>query len=174
MGKFKEYREIEKSLQQRFKVKRENEVELLKEDFKYGKLTASGYNRLKDECEYIKLRDEINIVVPEQFIDGVKAPLEQMAAVELSKIRKDRTLGRIIALICLLIGAVLFGLGQVFSHAYLVSEITLVAAWVFVWAAVDRYFFEGSKLRVRRLSLIQIVAAKLKTDKDKKAENEEE
>lgn len=160
-SRIKELKEIEKRLIKKNQSKRENEVILEKADFKDGKLSASGYKRLKHECEYIDYLEDIEIVVPKECVDGFKDTLETLAANELSHIRKDQRETRMMAFACLFIGIVWFAIGQFFTRTGMMHEITLIATWVFVWTAVTKFFFDRGDLQDRRFSLLQILAAKI-------------
>ena len=49
----KRFKVLEKNLFKKVKDKRKNEIVLSNSDFKDGKLSFAGYNRIKQECEYI-------------------------------------------------------------------------------------------------------------------------
>lgn len=164
MGKRQKMHEllvVEEALEKRQKAGSETQVLLEKTDFRDSMFSASGYKRLKQECEYIDYGEQIEIIIPKEYAEGFKEKLESMAATELKHIKKDRQRNRMLALILLSIGSVWFVLGQFFSPARFVREITIVATWVFIWAAVEKWFFDQSKLRDRRFSLLQILAAKI-------------
>jgi hypothetical protein len=88
-NKIKQYKEIESALERRYRNKRENEVSLDKSDFKDGKLSVSGYTWLKQQCEYIDHRHNIEISVPKEYAENFMDTLEYLAANELSCIKKD-------------------------------------------------------------------------------------
>jgi hypothetical protein len=67
-----QFKEIEKSLEQRIKNRQEKTVCLQGDDFKDGKLSLPGYNRIKQECEYISYKEEIEIEVSEEFEKNFK------------------------------------------------------------------------------------------------------
>jgi len=163
MNKFKRYRELEKSLEQKYKGGNGNEASLNADDFKDGKLTVYGYDRLKQQCDYIPFSEEIEIKVPTGYGDGFKVALEQLAANELQRIRKDKREARITAAGLLLAGMLCFLLGHLLDlfSGDLFQNIVVIASWVFVWGAVEKWFFEGKDLHVRRMSLLQILTAKV-------------
>lgn len=161
MSNAKKYKELEKLLSKKHNNINENQVTLCDEDFKDGKLTAMGYEKTKAECDYIPYSKNIEIFVPKGNIADFKNSFEVMATVELKRIRKDRNFAQISALICLLVGAAFFTLGQIFNDIKILHEITLVTTWVFIWTAVDKFFFGRFKLRDQRFNLLQILSSKV-------------
>jgi hypothetical protein len=163
MSKRKQYDEIEKVLEQKYKTKRENEAILSKDDFKDGKLSVVGYNHLKQQCDYIPYSEDIEIKIPKEYETNFKVTLESMGAVELSRIKKDRRDTRITALMLLFVGILFIIFGNVlelFQGKYFQS-IVVIISWVFIWAAVEKWFFDRRALKEKRLSLLQILSAKI-------------
>ena len=64
MSKRKEFREIEKQLNDKFINLKENEVILREHDFENGKLTKSGYINLKQQSDYVSVHEDIIIRIP--------------------------------------------------------------------------------------------------------------
>lgn len=161
MGRFSKYIELEKKLEKKYPGQKENEVRLRTEDFKEGKLTSEGFLRLKQQCEYISYSDDIEIIVPPEYAADLRNRLEYMAAAELAKIKKDRKYTSIVALFLLGIGVIWYGIAFLFP-VDLGKEITVIITWVFMWAGVEKWFFERHKLREKRFDLLQILSAKIK------------
>ena len=160
----KEYKELEKRLAHKYKNVRENEAVLGAEHFKNGKLTAAGYEDLKLQCEYIPYREKIEIAVPKTCADGFKTTLEAFGARELSRIQKDRREAMIVSLFLLAGGILWLVLGYFFdasSKFGIVRELVIIVSWVFVWAAVEKFFFDRRRLTDRRFSLLQILSAEI-------------
>jgi len=163
INKRKQYAELEKTLEQKYKANRENEAVLSKEDFKDGKLTVFGYDRLKQQCDYIPYSEDIEIKIPKEYETGFKATLESMGANELSRIKKDRRETKITALALLFAGILFVVLGDIleFFRSGAFQNIIVIASWVFVWAAVEKLFFDRRVLKEKRQSLLQILSAKI-------------
>ena len=157
----KRFKVVEKNLSDRLKEKRKNEIMLYNSDFKDGRLSFAGYNRLKQECEYIDYSENIEIVIPKEYMDDFKETLENWIANEAVHFKKSIREIHIYSIIFLLIGALWFTLGSIFTIPAVMREVTIVATWVFVWTAVEKWFFEGDKLRKRKYNLYQILLAKL-------------
>lgn len=152
---------LEEALEKKQKLDNETEVILETTDFREGKLSASGYKRLKQECEYINYGEQIEIIIPSEFAEGFKERLESIAATELKHLKKERIRTQLTALVLLIIGALWFTVGRVFSPVRFLHEITIIATWVFVWAAVEKLFFDRTRQQDKRFSLLQILAAKI-------------
>ncbi|MCL2212626.1 MAG: hypothetical protein FWB93_02180 [Oscillospiraceae bacterium] len=163
MKKSKQYRKLEKELSQKYKNVKENEVTLEKDDFKDGKLTVFGYDRLKNQCDYIPYSETIELAVPQAFEANFRASLEFMIANELSRIRKDRREARRTSLILLLGGIFCFVLAIAFEFRdiLLAENLVVIASWVFVWASVEKWFFDRKELQEKRKSLLQILSARI-------------
>jgi len=158
------FKELEKQLKTKHKDMRENEVVLDKSDFKDGKLSFSGFKRLKQECEYVDYNEDIEIKIPKEFENGFKDCLEFMATKELSHIRKDKRESRILAVIFLTIGVAVLAFGALrFVESFIRMEITIIVAWVFVWAASEKLFFDRRDLQNWRYNLLHILSAKVVT-----------
>ena len=163
MSKRKQYDELEKVLEQKYKVKRKNEAVLGKEDFKDGRLSVFGYTHLKQQCDYIAYSEDIEIKIPKEYEVVFRVTLENMGAVELSRIRKDLRDTRITALLLLFAGVlfVIFGNVLEFLRGGFFQSVVVIVSWVFVWAAVEKWFFDRRALKEKRLSLLQILSAKI-------------
>lgn len=161
MGRFREYIEIEKKLEKKYSKQKENEVRLSAEDFKDGKLSSEGFFRLKQQCEYIPYSDDIEIIIPLKHAEGFRNKLEYMAAAELSKIKKDKKYATILSFILLLVGAFWYSVSYLFP-VDLGREISVIITWVFIWAGVEKWFFERHQLREKRFNLLQILSAKVR------------
>ena len=159
--KIRQYEKIEKALQQKYKNKKENEVSLEKADFKDGKLSVSGYTRLKQHCDHIGYEGDIEIKVPIEYAEGFIDTLECLVANELSCIKKEIRNNRRTALGLLAIGVLWYLLRYNFVNTVVFNEITLVATWVFVWSAVEKWFFDQYQLTNRRHRLLQLLLAKI-------------
>ena len=162
MSRIKEFRQVEEGLLQKDFCKSENEIILEEADFMYGKLSMAGYSRIKHECEYIDYKDNIEITLPKKFLKGFSQKLEHFAADEIKHIKKDRRRLALFAGLFLLIGAFWFTLGSFFSYVPVVREITMVATWVFVWTAIEKWFFERNRLQDNRFSILHILTATLR------------
>jgi len=161
VNRWKEFKGIEKNLFQKNKDKRENEIVLSNADFKDGKLSMWGYTKLKDECEYIDYHEDVEIIVPKEYVGGFRDTLEGMAANELAHIKKEKRETQIRALIFLIIGMALFAIGQFVHYVTVAYELTTIITWVFIWTAVEKFFFDHGKLQERRSNILQILAGEV-------------
>ena len=161
MRKRREYLALEKQLLNKRKETEENEILLENADFKDGKLSWTGYSRLKDECEYVDYAEYIEIKIPSDYIEGFNSCLEAMATNELSKIKKDKREARIKALILYLIGIVVLTIGLLVIEHIVRQEFMLILSWVFIWAGSEKLFFDRKDLQNRRYNLLHILSAKV-------------
>jgi len=164
----KQYIALENSLAQKFDSTGENELVLSHEDFKDGKLKSSAFSRLKNECWYIPYEEEPVIKLPKEYEGEFKNSLEFMASRELSKVKKDRREARIQAIILFAIGIVILGalalclrLIDSLSDIMFVTELATIVSWVFVWAAVTKFFIDRKEAMDLRFTLLQLLSAKI-------------
>jgi hypothetical protein len=163
VNKRKQYDELEKALEQKYKTNRENEAVLSKADFKDGKLTVFGYNHLRQQCGYIPFSEDIEIKIPKDCEADFKCTLESMGANELSRIKKDLRETKITALMLLFAGILFVILGNILElfRGNSFQSIIVIASWVFVWASVEKWFFDRKDLKEKKMSLLQILLAKI-------------
>jgi len=156
----KRFKVLEKNLFKKVKDKRKNEIVLSNSDFKDGKLSFAGYNRIKQECEYIDYSEYIEIIMPKEYVADFKETLEKMVVNEATHIKKDTRKIYIYSILFFLIGALWFTIGTLFTIP-VIKEITIVATWVFVWTALEKWFFEGNRLKKSKFNLFKILLAKV-------------
>jgi len=156
----KQLRELEKQILESNNTRQENEVTLENSDFKDGKLSWSGFKRLRDECEYIDYEEDIEIKLPKQYMDGFKETLESMTTNELLHIRKDTIETRAKGALLFIIGVAILALG-LSIESILRQEIFMILSWVFVWAAAEKIFFDRQNLQDNRYNLLHILSAKI-------------
>ncbi|MCL2062636.1 MAG: hypothetical protein FWH03_08465 [Firmicutes bacterium] len=164
----KKYKQLEKNLQQKYKNRRENEVDLSRDDFKDGKLSALGYFRLKQQCTHIDTFTEVEIKLDPDcaaFQEDLTETLEYLGSRELQQVKKDKRQNRTAALILMLGGilcfALSYGLSFIEHSLGVLNEIIIIASWVFVWGAIEKQFFASRELQDKRLKLLQIISAKI-------------
>jgi len=162
----KQYRTLEKSLERKYKSRRENEIALTAEDFQDGKLTAMGYLRLKQQCDYIDESFDVEIKLPcdcKEYAENLKETLGFLGMRELAQVKRERRKNSMAALILLFGGILCFGLsyGVSLLDIIIVKDIIIIASWVFVWGAVEKQFFGSKDLRDKRLKILQTLSAKI-------------
>jgi len=157
--KQKQYRELEKEIVKRHRSKREKAATLGNDDFRNGVLSIRGYTNLKSQFESIQHTEDAAIIVPKEYMSGFKTTLDHMVSDELIHVRKDWRNAIFVSIACLVIGIALLGLGAVLRNTYLMYELTLVASWGFVWAAIEKWFFDRARLHRKRLGLLQILSS---------------
>ena len=164
MSKRKKFKKLENRLLKKNIVVNEHEVNLYADDFMDDTLSASGYYRIHRECKHLLKNDTLRIIVPAAYADGLRKALETYGSRELKHIRQERFDVRLAAFLLLFGGVGFLMLGvflQKFSELALVNEVTVIASWVFVWAAVEKFFFEQKHLRDKRYLILQILTAEI-------------
>ena len=123
---------------------------------------------IEDQVKYIPVysqltitieSDENNVVKIEDVENAVKNHL-RVGIIE-KQIEMAQNLKEFIAL--LVLGVASFGvkaiINKYISNAS-INEILLIVAWVFIWRAVETFYFERKKIRKDKLKLIQLYMAR--------------
>lgn len=165
MSTLKDFKLLEKSLHEMFEDIKDNEVILRHDDFKDGKLTKSGYLSLKLQSDYVPITDKLEIKIPKEYAHGFKSTLQYVATKELIRIKKDRKSTNLHALIFFIIGIILLTLPTLidFFKEPIINEIILIVSWVFVWASVEKKFFEMNHLNNKRQNILHILSSNYQT-----------
>jgi len=125
---------------------------------------AGSFERIKNECYYIPYEDEVEIKMPQRFLGGFCESFELMSHRELSKLYSLRREAWLAAFAMILAGIALlipmFFLIEV-RAAFIIPDLLMIASWVFVWAAVQKVFFDRWRLREQRFTLLQLLDAKI-------------
>ena len=168
------HKELERVLEQELQaITVDNEVSLCEEDFKDGKLSIFGYDHLKQLCEYVPHNEEILIKIPGEYEPNFESKLRFMGATDLRHIRQDRHKARMTAVPLLLIGIVFFVIGiffEIFQRGLFQGIFTIIS-WVFVWAAVEKWFFDTKALSNQRKKLLQVLSSKIVIESNTQREN---
>lgn len=161
--KFKDFKQLEKAITKQYGENRDNVVCLDNEDFKDGKLSYLGYYRLKQQCEYASIKEDIELIVPKRQEKVFKETLERIGANELSRIKQDISEARTAAAVLMFLGLIFIALGNFveFFKGNLIKEIIIIASWVFVWAAVEKWFFDRRDLQKKKINILHILSAKI-------------
>ena len=89
-------------------------------------------------------------------------------------VKKELKKSNITVVVLLLLGvvtlAMLVGFYNWFSNFYL-EMVLEIAAWVFIWEAIDIFAFKRSKLRVKKMQMQKILSAEVNVIENKKKEN---
>ncbi|MFA5560896.1 MAG: hypothetical protein WC964_03890 [Acholeplasmataceae bacterium] len=165
MSRKKEFNELETKLRKKFVNIKENEVILREEDFEDGKLTKAGYVSLKLQSFYVPTHEFLEVKIPANYINGFKEQLEYVATKELIRIKADRKQANTMALILFLVGGSLLALPAflLFFRTKVINEVIIITSWVFVWASIEKKFFETASLKGKRENILHILSSKIIT-----------
>lgn len=142
-------------------------VVLTSEDFKDNHLLPSAYLKIKDSVISTNLEQKLVIEIPAQANGNFKSDLENNIALELKAIHKQKQTIKIQAFVLLVIGVVWFIATQLLRKYEIINEIMVITTWVFVWAAVEKFFFERAALHGPRIRLLMLLDAEIKTVESK-------
>ncbi|MCL2521486.1 MAG: hypothetical protein FWE36_01340 [Erysipelotrichales bacterium] len=164
--KLKDLNSLEKKLIKKYSPKKENEINLLAEDFRDGRLTMNGYIRLKQQCEYIPYREEVEIKIPKDYEAYFKDRLEYLGSAELMHIKNEIRDTRKLAVIFFLVGTIFFMFGMVFElyNVAVIKDLIIIISWVFVWVAVEKWFFDQKDQSENRRNILRIIYSKVTTN----------
>lgn len=168
MAKRTTLRQIEKRLKAKFINMKENEVVLREYDLEGGRLTKAGYISLKQQSDYVPLSEDITVRIPHGGdITSFRDHLEYMATKELLRLKTDMRDVYLLALFLFILGLIFLALPAFVEvlRTPVITDIFAIISWVFVWAAVERAFFEVARLKDRRRNILHLVAAKIRVYK---------
>ena len=144
------------------------------EDKSFGKQDAEKLIELLEErTRYLPLRRGLSVSIEgtesemKEFIPRVRnsvrdslVPLVFYIDLDLKRLAK-------LSVILIVVGMLAMGIASILTelsfNAYALHEILVIASWVFIWAAVETFFFERRKLRKRKHHLQRIYSAEFTT-----------
>ncbi|MDR2203045.1 MAG: hypothetical protein LBE76_01830 [Nitrososphaerota archaeon] len=122
-----------------------------------GELTAKGYNSLKEQARFIDFVRNVKITVPKNCTNFFHKKLSLFVAKDLVTIRKEEKRIKHLSLLLMGLGVFTLLFCYLFSIFTILYEVLLVASWVFLWAAFEKFFFEYSGLKRQRVHLLHLV-----------------
>jgi hypothetical protein len=100
--------------------------------------------------------------MPVQYEEKFKETLEAMSVDELLHIKQDLFYANVTAWLLLAFGVLWFALWHVIASGTFFKELAIIVTWVFVWAGIEKWFFQMPSLRNRKYNLLHILSAKIK------------
>ena len=149
----------------------DNAAVLYEEDFKNDKLTALGYNNLKEQCKTTDNTHAIEITVPKERKENFAGGLERFAAKDVFHLNKKIRGIKYVVCSLMLVAIAAFILGEFIVKAVLFNNITVVASWVFTWTAIEKWFFERRELQMEKYKILQIASADIKESEEHRTED---
>jgi len=157
----KNIKELRKKLIKNFKSS-VNNIELIDSDFYDNRLTANSYNTLKEKIKKSNIKEQFIIIAPSIYKDDLLQDIEKYVSPEIVSLEKEMKKIKMTSLLLLLIGSIIFITANIFVEGRLMSEIAVVAFWVFVWGAVEKFFFELPSLRNAEYKLLRLADAEIR------------
>jgi len=132
-----------------------------------GELTKQALDDImsRSQEQYKYGKELLNPVIisscPEEKL---RPALRKSMARKLVKNKAERKRQLILSLVCFLAGVLLLALGSIFNpeRIAVLYEIVLVISWVFVWTAVEMFFFERQKSQFKKYRIIALADAEIK------------
>ena len=144
------------------------------EDKSFGKHDAEKLIELLEErTRYLPLRRGLSVSIEgtesemKEFIPRVRnsvrdslVPLVYYIVLDLKRLAR-------LSVILIVVGMLAMGIASILTelsfNAYALHEILVIASWVFIWAAVETFFFERRKLKNRKHHFQRIYSAEFTT-----------
>lgn len=116
---------------------------------------------IEKQIEHLKRKNVIKIEVAakEEIVPDFKAALNNTFGKKIDSIKKGIIKKRVLAFAMLLIGVFFLGIGFLLNGQKFFYEIFLVASWVFLWRAVELFFFEIQLAVLSAYKYIKILKA---------------
>ncbi|KUK79822.1 hypothetical protein V511_13920 [Mesotoga sp. Brook.08.YT.4.2.5.1] len=140
------------------------------EDKSFGKHDAEKLIELLEErTRYLPLRRGLSVSIEgtesemKEFFPRVRdslVPLVYYIDLDLKRLAR-------LSVILIVVGMLAMGIASILTelsfNAYALHEILVIASWVFIWAAVETFFFERRKLKNRKHHFQRIYSAEFTT-----------
>ncbi len=126
--------------------------------------TIEGFNRLKEEINYIELDCDFGIIVPEGKQEVFNKSLKHYISKELFYINKKNKQINNIVILLLIFGIAVMALYYFFLKSFVLSDLLIIVSWVFIWSAIEKLFFEKPFLNRESLKLLLLLDSLEKCD----------
>jgi hypothetical protein len=123
---------------------------------------------LEDQIKYVPVYSQIKISIETEndestMIENVRSAVRNHLRVGIIEKQIEMTQNLKEFIVLLVLGVASFGIKAILNK-YIsnvsVNEILLIVAWVFIWRAVETFYFERRRIRKDKLKLIQLFMAK--------------
>ncbi len=169
-----ETRELDRRVKSYSERADDGTVHVKADDTSFAKQDAEKLIELLEErTRYLPLRRGLSVSIegPEsemkEFIPRVRnsirdslVPLVYYVDLDLKRLAR-------LSVILIVVGMLAMGSASILTelsfNAYALHEILVIASWVFIWAAVETFFFERRKLKNRKHHLQRIYSAEFTT-----------
>ena len=175
-----QYRELEKQLDKNAKIDAENneiQLSLQNVDTIYDKysdvfepqIDESIFSYLEKTVKYIPVDKSviINVILPQNGSTNIPNLHEMIQETVQRKniiLNQKLQVNMKIFLILILFGLIAF-LFEAFIAEYInipmINELAIIVCWVFIWKAVETYFFSRRKIKNQKRKLMQLYLARL-------------
>lgn len=126
--------------------------------------TIEGFNRLKEEINYIELDCDFKIIVPGLKQEIFKRSLRHYISKELFYINKKNKQINSVVLLLLILGITIMTSYYFFLKDFILSQLFVIVSWVFIWSAIEKFFFEKPALNKESLKLLLLLDSLEKCD----------
>jgi len=154
----KEFKHLERTLINSYE-KKNDKIIVDNNDFDEDGLTIEGFSKIKQKLEYVSIDDTFDIVVSNKKDEVFRNSLIHYVSKELFIIKKQKDRINKFSIIFLLIGILVMIFYYLFSKTYFLSELFIIISWVFIWAAVEKIFFEKAALKRNRIKLLILISS---------------
>jgi hypothetical protein len=128
---------------------------------------------LERAIEYIPIKNPVDIMVStahkgSEVITQLRKLVNNHVYSRLLAANHDLKRNGLISLVLAVIGLLMLGLQAFFSSRFdipMSNEFLLIISWVFIWKAVETYFFDRQKKRLAYFKLMQLYMAEYHEDK---------
>lgn len=132
-------------------------------------LTHETAEFLEHSIKHLKNDNQIKFVISGKTIDEnekviYKRAIRNYYMQEIAETKSELKHNSAISILMTFIGIIVFSIGLLLNHYNifpLILSIVDVVAWVFVWEAVDVFFFRRSALRAEQLKYLKILTAEI-------------
>ncbi len=147
---------LEKDLLKNYENKTDRII-ISEKSFDEQGFTYEGFNRLKDEINYIELDSDFRMIVPEAKKELFNKSLKDYISKDLFFInKKHKEINGIVTLL-LILGVIIMISYYLFFKELFLSQLFIIFSWVFIWTATEKLFFEKPALNRESLKLLLLL-----------------
>jgi len=138
-----------------------NSIELSESYFNNGRLTSDGYEKLRKRLDHSSAWHKIELTIPLKYKDSLPQDIEAYISPEILHLAKEKKRLIKTAVLLLLIGSLIFIPLTLWEGRRFFSEMAVVAFWVFVWGAVDRFLIQLPGIKRAEYKLLLLADAEM-------------
>ena len=127
-----------------------------------GRLAANAYEEMKKEIQYVNVKEQITVELPEKRMITFLPCLKAYIAKELVSIKNEIKKQVKITIALYLVAFLVYGIYEFILDTNVFHEMIIVTFWVLNFNAVEKIIFDIPSLKRRERKLLQLASVNVK------------